>query len=97
MTNTLEITTNNQPRPLLGWDDLTSKEQKEFDWIEDPIETGFDFFRYKGSTYSLQEFLVAPYPDFEGWDGYHSDSYFSGILIRIVEDGDAVVVATYYS
>ena len=96
MTNTLQIKTNNQPRPLLGWDELTSKEQKEFDWIEDPMDTGLDFFRYKGWVYSLEEFLVAPYPDFEGWDGYHSDSFFSGILVKY--DGDEqVILATYFS
>ena len=35
--------------------------------------------------------------DFQGWDGYHSDSYFSGVLVRLTEDCDHVVVGRFCS
>jgi hypothetical protein len=31
------------------------------------------------------------------WDGYHSDSFFSGVLVKYSRCGDAVKVATYFS
>ena len=31
----------------------------------------------------------------EGWDGAAADSYFSGLLIKIVDYGEAVIVGTY--
>lgn len=75
-----------------------------------------DFFRYRGQLYDLGEFsrIIPPgserchptecaEPAFQGWDGYASDSYFSGILIRWARDdhgdidGDRVVVGLYTS
>jgi hypothetical protein len=32
----MKIVTNNQPRDILTWYDLTSEEQKEFDYLEGP-------------------------------------------------------------
>lgn len=31
------------------------------------------------------------------WHGYHGDSYFSGVLIRLSDDGERYQVATYFS
>jgi len=58
-----------------------------------------DFFRYRGQLYDLSEFsrIIPPgsarmHPtecdsrSFIGWDGYLSDSYFSGLLIRWARD-----------
>ena len=98
--STLEIKTNRQPRELLSWFDLTKKEQEQFDYIEEPEELGYEFFRYKGHCYSLEEFMRTgkdhPF-GIAGYDGYSSDSYFSGVLIKFSDCGDAVYPASYYS
>ena len=31
--------------------------------------------------------VVTPNSPLRGWDGYHSDSFFSGIVIRFSKDG----------
>ena len=77
----LRIITNNQPRDLLMWHELTDAERKELDYITNPEDRGTDFFRYKGWIYDVGEFEL-PGDHFPGWDGYHGDSFFSGILIR---------------
>ena len=91
------IATNNKPRPLLHWDELTPKEQKEFDYIKPNV--GFQFVRYRGHAYDIYDMMAVrketlPADSFlQGWDGYQGDSYFSGVLMRWV--GDQVVMATY--
>lgn len=104
MSDTMTIKTNNQYRHTIDWDQLTDKERREFDYLETVGERMFaEFTRYKGQVYDVSEFMhingcVAPHPQRQGWeqwDGYHSDSYFSGILIRRDQSG-RVCLATYY-
>lgn len=56
-------------------------------------------FKYKGNTYFLSEFMrIEPYiKDFKGYDGYLNDTYFSGVVIRLNEEGDAVQAYMFYS
>ena len=60
-------------------------------------EDGFDgFFKYRGYWYHLDGFMRCPNGMFEGkWNGYTSDSFFSGVLIAISDDGETYKVATY--
>ena len=94
MSDTMTIKTNNVPRDVLSWYELTDAERAEFDYLDsDTAQSDASFFRYRGNIYDLGEFMISP---LKGWDGYHSDSYFSGILVRYVEDCERVIVATYY-
>jgi len=56
------------------------------------------YFKYKGGWYHLDSFMridkFAP-KEFKEWDGYLSDTFFSGVLIRVSEDGEQYQVATY--
>lgn len=96
----VKVRTNNKPRDVLRWCDLTEKERKEFDWIESSSVLTTDdveFFRYKGWTYCLSDFeRIAALSPFPGrWDGYHGDSYFSGVLVRYANDCEQVICGTY--
>lgn len=57
------------------------------------------FFRYRGQLYDLSQFsrIIPPgsqilhpmecsSPDLQGWDGYTSDSFFSGMVVRYPHD-----------
>lgn len=98
----LKIRTDNKYRPILDWSQLTEKEQEEYAYLE---ESGYcGFFRYKKWCYFLGDFMRVDYntpfkenTPFKGWDGYHNDSFFSGVLVKYSECGDAVKVATYIS
>ncbi len=96
----MEIRTNNVPRDILDGHELTDKERTEFDYIDwDAVERGEDsasFFRYRGVTYDLGEFQTSsglptdsPLTD---WDGFQSESYFSAVVVRYVDDFERVVV-----
>jgi hypothetical protein len=85
--NDIRIIGNGHPIPLIsGWK-LAEKEKKEFNWMED-VDANW-FFRYRGRVYSLDEFSR---PDIEGrlksFDGYLSDSFFSGIAIKLGDKDD---------
>ena len=104
--STCTIRTNNRPRDVLRWSELTAKEREQFDYLLD--DHGFlkdhdiSFVRYRGVTYDLSEFqhistglsLIFG----KEWDGYLSDSFFSGVLMRWSDEGyDWVIMGTYFS
>ena len=93
------ITTNNVPRDVIYAHELTTDERAQFDYLDwDAIEDGRDsasFFRYRGELYDLSEFMVwdNPVSPTRGrWDGFRSDSFFSGLVVRYVDDCEHVVV-----
>lgn len=96
------IATNNRPRDLLSWYELTPKEQKEFDYIETPEDDGMDrFVRYRGWVYDTQDMMAVrkstlPADSFlQKWDVYQGDSFFSGVLLKYCDNYERVIMATY--
>ena len=114
----LKIVTNYVPRDVVMGYQMNHKILKdEFDietesMSDDEISDlcAMEFVKFRGVWYNLQDFITtAPGPwnhglpeEFEGWDGYSSDSFFSGVLLKYARDDDRmdfdrVVMATYYS
>lgn len=106
----MKITTNNAPRPLFMAIDLPAKIiESDFDYIEDDCLTA-RFFRYRGLWYDAHEFVrvqlrgaagfnqmchtVGPGEPLASWHAIQNDSYFSGIVIRLMDDGESVIVGT---
>ena len=81
------VITNNVPRQILYWYELTDKQKSDlchYDDIEDS-----SFFVYRGRAYDLNDFMRGG-PT--GWDGYRADSYFSALVVRLLHNGESVVV-----
>jgi chloramphenicol O-acetyltransferase len=103
----MKIKTNNNKRALITFNELTAQEREQFDYVKANDEMNeFDtrFMRYKGCTYDVHEFSVITagmqehVEAFKGWHGYASDSFFSGVMIRFVNNaGDEVIAATFIS
>lgn len=108
----MQIKTNNQPRPVLYWYDLTDKERAELDYIDtETARDDFRGFRYKGAVYDLGEFSVIRTREQQArslhhtahtaedgsplaaWHAIQTDSYFSGVLVRLSRCGDEVTAA----
>lgn len=87
----MKITTNHQYRNLQALADLPHSVRADFNYV--PMEDGYypRFFRYRGAWYDSQEF-IEPAP--EGWHGFQSDTFFSGVLIRFSPDYEQVMVGT---
>ena len=114
----LKIVTNHVPRDVVMGYQMDHKILKdEFDietesMNDDEISDlcSMQFVKFRGVWYNLQDFITtSPVPwnhglpeEFLDWHGYASDSFFSGTLLKYVEDNDIldydrVVMATYYS
>ena len=102
----MKVITNNQPRDIIdGWE-LSPDARGEFDYIDWPAvergEASPQFFRFKGELHDLGEFSATgvfgeTYPEVGQWDGYRSDSFFSALVVRYVEDYERVVVGLVLS
>lgn len=104
MSDTVKIKCNYVPRDTLYWHQLTDKERAEFDYLDTEDEQhSARFCRYKNWVYDLGEFTRIPRglsdrPECKvliNFDGWKNDSFFSGILIKYVDEDDSVIVATY--
>ena len=107
---TLTVKTNYVPRECtMGqWLDgfgglrpgsLYSKLREQFDYLTEDEFDSTEFFQYRGVWYCVGEFIrvvAAPHEHLYGWDGYSSDSYFSGVVMKYNYDG-TVVVGRYCS
>lgn len=99
----MQIICNNQKRPIVYGFELSEKERAAFDYLDNIDES--IFFRYKRQVYDLGEFSaitrsIAPHPQRQGWDyfdGYISDSFFSGVLVKFCQDSDYVIVGRCFS
>lgn len=101
--NPFTVKTNNQPRDILYWYDLSEKEKAEFDYINVDNQECAQFVKYKGWIYDLNEFIrVEPEKlphssPLKGWHGYTSDTFFSGVLVKYASDCERVILGRFYS
>ena len=99
----LTIKTNNVPRDYLFGSCFQGKERTEmlnqFDYLDEEEFDSRPFVNYRGYWYDLREFLFTGDSELGKlkWQGYQSDSYFSGVVIRYVENNERIVMGTYLS
>lgn len=99
----MQIITNHHWHNFLYGSELTEKERADFDYVED-IDT-HSFFRYRGCVYDPDEFMRTPQNEparqelnkLSAWDGYQSDSYFSGVVLKYSQDCEQYQVGLYLS
>ena len=86
------VTTNHHVREFLYmWDVPYGVLCDQFEHL-DSFEATTGFFKYRGWWYHVSDFMRTP---MEGWDGAAPDSFFSGVLIKLHEDGETYTVGTY--
>jgi hypothetical protein len=93
--NKITIITNNVPRTLVTFNDLRKEDQADFDYVGEYDKDSPRFFAYKGAWYDANEYMRCHDTRLQGWDGYAGDTYFSGTLIKYVDDYERVIVGRY--
>lgn len=105
----VEITTNHHRREVIDAWNLPPEVRAEFDYIDWPgVEDGTSsasFVRYRGQWFDLSDVPRIDrqqFPEghpFRSWDGYVSDTYFSGTVFRYVyDDGEeSVIVGSFFA
>jgi hypothetical protein len=103
MSDTMTVKTNRQVRELHAWYELPPAiAAKWFDYVDEDERYSPRFVKYRGDWHDVNEF---EYLDdmrkglFPGtWDGYQSDSFFSGLLVRYTDSQcENVIIGRYYS
>ena len=96
----MKIITNNIPRKLLNSWELTKRELAEFDYYTEEELQGLSFVRYKRQCYCLSDFMrTGVHEDLytAGWQGYAAATAWSGVLVRLVNGCEQVVMGSYYA
>jgi hypothetical protein len=100
--DTMKIKSNRHWRNFVcRWDVPATVLADQFGWTnEDNREHGDyedGFLCYKGRWYHLGDFVrvVDAGGVLSGWDGHHAYSYFSGVVIRVSDDGKQYQIGTY--
>lgn len=95
----LTIKTNRQWRNFSFRNDVPKKVlASQFDHLD--IDDALDgFFKYRGYWYHTSDFMKVDglADDLPGWHGYVSDSYFSGVVVKLSKDNEQYQVGTYFS
>ncbi len=96
----LTIITNHNHRCFLyGHEVPEAIMADQFDHLDEG-EQHDGFIHYRNYWYHVSDFMrIANHPDseFSSWHGYASDSFFSGVLIRLTNAGDSYQIGTYIS
>ncbi len=86
------IISNYQSRNTLYRSDVPDDVLSDcFDWLDADVCHGF--IKYRGSYHHLSEFLSLENDLY--WDGYKSESFYAAIIVKIVDDGDHVIVGRW--
>jgi hypothetical protein len=97
---TLTVKTNNVPRDLISAFELPTAKyielRAEFDYMEDADFESAMFFNYRGQVYALADFMRTEGDILrDGWQGILNETFFSGVVVKIIESCERIVVGRY--
>ena len=88
----LQVVSNYHERNFLYSYDIPDSVLAYYDWLSNE-EKSDNWMKYKNEYYHISDFMR--YDD-EYWNGIVSDTYSSGIFIRISDDCETYQIAYYY-
>jgi hypothetical protein len=89
-----QIITDHKWKQFHYWDTVPANIYKDYDWL-DPQDKSDNWIEYRRSWYHVSDFMRCQ--NFSGWHGYHCDSFFSGVLVEISDDGEQYRIGTCIS
>ena len=96
----MDIITNNHQRQMACLAELPDNVRADFDYVAKDGDYTARFVQYKGAWYDVYDSQNITrelgFDQFKGWDGIVSETFFSGVLFRLVGD-DEVIVGRYFA
>jgi len=93
----MRIITDNKWKNFLYGDEVPKKVLDDYDWLDGEAKQD-GWIKYKGEYYHISDFIYTvriPEPKLKSWDAYKSDSYFSGIVIKLSPDIQQYKIGLY--
>ena len=93
----MRIETDNKWKPFKCGYEVPQRIREEYDHLAEE-EKSDGWFCYRRRWYHLSDFMRCEESNpFGKWHGYIGDSFFSGVLIKLSDDGEKYIVGTYFS
>jgi hypothetical protein len=93
MQNDVTVKTNRHWREFLYGYDVPASVRAEYDWLDSDAAVD-GWIKYQGRYSHISDYLLT---GLDGWDGFAGDSYFSGVAIRLANDGERYQIALVLS
>ena len=96
MADSLTVITNHAEREFIYGLDVPPKVlADDFDWLDEEEAAGDGFIHYRRRWYHIDEFMSSVPPQLgDRYDGWLSDTFFSGVAIKLSDDGETYRIAT---
>ena len=90
------VSSDGKFKPFLYGDEVPKKVLSDYDWLpEDEKEHGW--VKYKNEYMHLSDFIrLSGSGVGRDWNGYHADSFFSGTVIKMTNDGEEYKIGRYH-
>ena len=97
----IKVIVDPEYKPLVCFLDLSKSHQSDVDYTDPEEQDEPRFFLYQGNVHDTTQYVPTSVDQFkeEGWDGIEYDTFFSGTVIRFVDDNGSpcVTVATVFA
>lgn len=81
-----KVISNGKWRNYLDWNELTPKQQNEFDWMDEEKRLDEFFIPYRGNIYAFSEFLRFESENVGEWQGYQTQSAWDAVVVQCNPD-----------
>lgn len=92
----MRIRTDHRWKTFRYGNEVPRRVHEEYDYLDEGARYDH-WLRYRKRWYHISEFNICTDDQFGDWHGYLGDSFFSGILIKVADDGERYMVGRYYS
>jgi hypothetical protein len=94
----MQIITDHKEKLFKMRSEVPAEVLKDFDYVDETSET---FIQYRGVWYNLCDFMIVDKTtgtDLKDWDGYITETFFSGIVIKIPKyKTETYIIGRYWS
>jgi hypothetical protein len=93
----MEVLTNNHERQFKYGYEVPGSVLADFDHLNED-EQADGWIHYRNTWYHISDFMRCPNSlNMREWHGYSSDSFFSGVVIKLSDDCETYRIGTYLS